>query len=364
MNINDCLKEMVQLGASDLHIKACTKPVFRIDGALHKNGYPEASAEEIEKAFHDITSPKQRCEFEAGSELDFSYSIPDVGRFRVNVEKQRGTLALAFRLIPFHIPTIDEIGLPKILKDLVMKPRGLIIISGPTGSGKSTTQAAMIQHLNAYGSHTIITIEDPIEYLHNDLNCFVLQRELGADTKSFPEALKRALRHDPDVIVVGEMRDLETVSTAIAAAETGHLVIGTLHTIDAPQTVDRLIDIFPSSQHHQVRLQFSQIIEAVICQTLVPRASGTGRVGAFEIMIANMAIRHLIREGKTFELHNIMQLGAQEGMRMLDQDLADLVIRGLVKEQEAMLKSSNRERLKKYVNQAMLAGEAAFIKCR
>jgi twitching motility protein PilT len=364
MDICECLKEMVQLNASDLHIKACTSPVFRVDGALHKNGFPELTPEDLQSILTQITNSKQRNEFDANNELDFSYAIPGTGRFRVNVERQRGTLAIAFRLIPFKIPTIEELELPPILKELIMKPRGLIIIAGPTGSGKSTTQAAMIQHLNKYGSNTIITIEDPIEYVHNDQNCFVLQRELGTDTGSFPEALRRALRHDPDVIVVGEMRDLETVSTAIAAAETGHLVIGTLHTIDAPQTVDRLVDIFPPTQHHQVRMQFSQIIEAVICQTLVPKACGHGRVGAFEIMIANMAIRHLIREGKSFELHNIMQLGTQEGMRLLDHDLADLVTRGIIKESEAMLKSSNRDRLKKYINQTVMTGEPIFTKSR
>jgi twitching motility protein PilT len=355
LDIIECLKEMVALKASDLHIKAPVAPVFRVDGMLRKNGIPPVTPAEVEKAFVDITTPKQRAEFEAGNELDFSYAIPGTGRFRVNVERQRGTLAIAFRLIPFAIPSIDELGLPPVLKELIMKPRGLIVISGPTGSGKSTTQAAMIQYLNINGSNTIITIEDPIEYVHNDLNCFVVQRELGADTQSYPEALRRALRHDPDVIVVGEMRDLETVSTAIAAAETGHLVVGTLHTIDAPQTVDRLVDIFPPTQHHQVRMQFSQIIEAVICQTLVPKACGSGRAGAFEIMIANMAVRHLIREGKTHELHNIMQMGAQEGMRLLDQDLADLVKKGVIKEAEAMLKSSNRERLKQMVTQTPIS---------
>jgi twitching motility protein PilT len=360
MDINLCLKEMVTLGASDLHIKAPTPPVYRIDGLLQKNGFPAVTPQDVEKAFMDITVPKQRNEFENTNELDFSYSISGVGRFRVNVGRQRGTMAMAFRLIPFNIPTIDELGLPQILKELVMKPRGLIIVTGPTGSGKSTTQAAMIQYLNANGNQTIITIEDPIEYIHPDLNCFVLQRELGADTSCCAEALRRALRHDPNVIVVGEMRDLETISTAVAAAETGHLVIGTLHTVDAPQTVDRLIGTFPPEQHHQIRMQFSQIIEAVICQTLVPRASGKGRVGAFEIMIANMAIRHLVREGKIHEIHSAMQMGNSDGMQLLDRNLAELVSQGIIKNSDAMLRSSNRERLKKYITQLTFSGSQNY----
>jgi twitching motility protein PilT len=349
MVINDCLKQMVDMRASDLHVKAPTGPVYRVDGALCRDGCDNVTPEDVEKAFLEITKKYQRDEFEHNNELDFSYALPGIARYRVNVQRQRGSLAMAFRLIPYQIPTVEELELPAILKDLIMKPRGLIVVAGPTGSGKSTTLASLIQYLNNKSSCSVTTIEDPIEYLHNDVNCVILQRELGADTKSFPEALRRALRHDPDVIVVGEMRDLETVSTAMAAAETGHLVLGTLHTIDAPQTVDRLVDMFPHEQHHQVRAQFSQILEAVVCQSLIPRKSGKGRIAAFEIMLGNTAIRNLIREGKTYELHSIMQMNKNSGMQILDNALADLVTRGIVTEEEAMLKSSHRDRLKKLI---------------
>ncbi|MDD4923717.1 MAG: PilT/PilU family type 4a pilus ATPase [Dehalococcoidales bacterium] len=352
INVIECLNRMVELRASDLHIKAPTGPIYRIDGYLCKYEDGEITAEDVEIAFNNITSEKQKSEFCKALELDFSYSIPGVARYRINVEKQRGTLSLAIRLIPFEIPTIESLKLPDILKDLIMKPRGLVIVSGPTGSGKSTTLATMVQHLNANGNRTIITIEDPIEYVFTDDNCVILQRELGADTRSFPDALRSALRHDPDVIVVGEMRDYDTVSTVIAAAETGHLVLGTLHTIDAPQAVDRLVDLFPPSQQHQVRIQFSQIIEAVVCQTLLPKACGHDRIAAFEIMLVNDAIRNQIREGRTFELHNTMQMNMVNGMKLLDNDLARLVNEGVVKKEIAITKCSNRERFERLVKQA------------
>jgi twitching motility protein PilT len=358
MDAHDCLQQMVGIRASDLHLKTPTGPVYRVDGELIKGSSP-VSPEEVEDVFRQITSEEQRQHFQEHNELDFCYSVAGLARFRVNVQRQRGTLSLVFRFIPFRIPTVDELHLPQILKDLISQPRGLIIVAGPTGSGKSTTLAAMIQHLNASHKRSVITIEDPIEYLYTDDQCIISQRELGADTESFAIALKHALRHDPDVIVVGEMRDLETVSTAVAAAETGHLVLGTLHTVDASQTVDRLIDIFPSAQHQQIRLQFSQIIEAVICQTLLPRDSGPGRVAAFEIMTGSTAVRNLIREGKTFELPSIIQLSRASGMQALDQDLANMVTRGVVSEQEALLHSSHRERLKKMIEQSFSFGSEA-----
>ncbi len=255
-------------------------------------------------------------------------------------------MSFAFRLVPFEILSIDELGLPQICKELVLKPRGLILITGPTGSGKSTTLAGMINHLNETKKQNVITIEDPIEFLYCDRRCIIAQRDLGDDTKSFATALIHALRHDPDVIVVGEMRDLETISTAIRAAETGHLVLGTLHTTDASQTVDRIIEIFPPNQQQQMRLQLSQVMEAVLSQTLLPRIEG-GRIAAFEIMIANSAVRNLIREGKTFELANAMQLGAKDGMQTLDQALVHLVRKGETTQEEAMMKSSHPERLEK-----------------
>jgi twitching motility protein PilT len=256
---------------------------------------------------------------------------------------------MVFRLIPFRVPSIDDLGLPPILKELILKPRGLIVVTGPTGSGKSTTLASMVNHLNNNSRSRVITIEDPIEYIYKDNLCVISQRELGEDTSSFDTALKHALRHDPDVIVVGEMRDMETVSMAIAGAETGHLVLGTLHTIDAAQTIDRMIGMFPSQQHQQVRLQFSQVLVAVIAQTLLPLASGKGRVGAFEIMLGSPAVSNLIREGKTFELPSIMQMSKGMGMQTLEDDLAHLVKCGAVTQEEAMLKTSHRERLEKLI---------------
>jgi len=351
MDILDLLWLMKQKGASDLHIRVPVPPVFRIDGNLvPQTDLPPVTPEYAENVFKQITTPEQREKFYQDKELDFAYGVSKLARFRVNVLQQRGTLSIAFRMIPFEVPTIDELGLPQVCKELVLKPRGLILVTGPTGSGKSTTLAAMIHHLNQTLARNVITIEDPIEYLHRNIKCIIAQREVGTDTKSFDQALVHALRHDPDVILVGELRDLETISTAMRAAETGHLVMGTLHTTDAPQTVDRIIDIFPPNQQQQIRLQFSQVIEAVLSQTLLPRASGKGRVAAFEIMIANAAVRNLIREGKTYELHNVMQLSAAEGMQTLDQALADLVRKKLVTLEEAMMKSSSPEKLKKLLD--------------
>jgi twitching motility protein PilT len=342
---------MKEKGASDLHIRVPVPPVFRIDGNLvPQTDLPPVTPEYAENVFKQITTPEQREKFYQDKELDFAYGVSKLARFRVNVLQQRGTLSIAFRMIPFEVPTIDELGLPQVCKELVLKARGLILVTGPTGSGKSTTLAAMIHHLNQTLARNVITIEDPIEYLHRNIKCIIAQREVGTDTKSFDQALVHALRHDPDVILVGELRDLETISTAMRAAETGHLVMGTLHTTDAPQTVDRIIDIFPPNQQQQIRLQFSQVIEAVLSQTLLPRASGKGRVAAFEIMIANAAVRNLIREGKTYELHNVMQLSAAEGMQTLDQALADLVRKKLVTLEEAMMKSSSPEKLKKLLD--------------
>jgi len=255
-------------------------------------------------------------------------------------------MGIAFRVVPFGVPTIDELGLPQLFKELVLKPRGLILVTGPTGSGKSTTLAAMINHLNESDKRSIITIEEPIEFLYRDKKCIIAQRDVGDDTKSFSTASIHALRHDPDVIVVGEMRDLDTISTAIMAAETGHLVLATLHTTDAAQTVDRIVDVFPHGQQRQIRLQVSQVIEAIISQALLPRI-GEGRVAAFEIMLGSSAVRNLIREEKTFELPSVMQISSKAGMQTLDQALADLIRRNIVTQEEAMRASSNPARLKR-----------------
>ena len=345
------LKLMVDKGASDLHLRALVPPVLRIDGVLVQQDQPPISAEEIEEIFSSITKSEQRDTFQSELELDFVYAAPGIARFRVNALRQKGTISLAFRLIPFEVLSIEKLGLPQICKQLVLKPRGLILVTGPTGSGKSTTLAAMIDYLNENESRNIIAIEAPIEYLHNSKKSIVIQRDLGNDTKSFATALVHSLRHDPDVIVLGEMRDLDTIAAALTAAETGHLVLSTLHTSDAAQTVDRIIDIFPAAQQQQIRLQLSQVLEAVLSQTLLRRVGG-GRVAAFEIMIATPAVRNTIREGKTFQLANAMQLGAKDGMQSLDYALANLVNKHIVTEEEAMSKSSNPEQLSKLLRSA------------
>ncbi|MFO8143863.1 MAG: type IV pilus twitching motility protein PilT [Dehalococcoidales bacterium] len=343
--IAELLKLTVDKKASDLHLRIPSPPVLRIDGALViQEDLPPVTAQDIEMVFQYITTPEQRNTFFNELELDFAYSIHGLARFRVSVMKQRNTISIAFRTVPFEVMTIDGLGLPQICKELVLKPRGLILVTGPTGSGKSTTMAAMVDYLNDHESRNVITIEEPIEYLHRNKKCLIAQRDLGDDTRSFSSALVHALRHDPDVIVVGEMRDLETISTAIRAAETGHLVLGTLHTTDAPQTVDRIIDIFPHGQQQQIRLQLSQVMEGILSQTLLPRIGG-GRVGAFEIMTTTSAVRNLIREQKTFELHSIMQLNAKDGMQTLDQALANLLKQGIITKDDALMKSSSPERL-------------------
>jgi twitching motility protein PilT len=304
-------------------------------------------AKDAESVLETITTSEQKSAFLRDMELDFAYSVAGVARFRVNVMRQRGTLSICFRLVPTEIASIEALGLPLLCKDLIVKPRGLILVTGPTGSGKSTTMAAMLDYLNQTLARNVITIENPIEYLHRNQKCIIAQRDLGDDTKSFDIALVHALRHDPDVIVVGEMRDLPTVSTAIRAAETGHLVMGTLHTIDAAQTVDRVIDMYPSEQQPQIRLQFSQVIIAILSQTLLPKAAGKGRIAAFEVLVANTAVRNLIRDGKTYELNNVIQLSANEGMQTLDQCLAGLVRARQVTAEDALVRSSHPDRLQK-----------------
>lgn len=350
MQIDKLLSLMTEKGSSDMHLRVPGPPVFRIDGMLTpQEELLLLSPEDLKEAFRQITTTNQRETFYQELELDFSYSLPGVARFRVNAMLQRGTLSIAFRRVPFELPNIDQLQLPPICKDLILKPRGLILVTGPTGSGKSTTLAAMIEYLNEHERRNVITIEDPIEYLYANKLCILAQRDMGDDTKSFPNALVHALRHDPDVILVGEMRDLVTISTAITAAETGHLVLGTLHTIDAVQTVDRIIDAFPPEHQRQVRLQLTQVLEAVLSQTLLPKIEGKGRVAAFEILIATAAVRNLIRNSKTHELTSAIQLGANEGMRTLNQSLAVLVKNNKVTIEEALSKSSNTEQLRRLI---------------
>ena len=350
MQIDKLLSLMTEKGSSDMHLRVPGPPVFRIDGMLiPQEELLLLSPEDLKEAFRQITTTNQRETFYQELELDFSYSLPGVARFRVNTMLQRGTLSIAFRRVPFELPNIDQLQLPQLCKDLVLKPRGLILVTGPTGSGKSTTLAAMIEYLNEHERRNVITIEDPIEYLYANKLCILAQRDMGDDTKSFSNALVHSLRHDPDVILVGEMRDLVTISTAITAAETGHLVLGTLHTIDAVQTVDRIIDAFPPEHQRQVRLQLTQVLEAVLSQTLLPRIEGKGRVAAFEILIATAAVRNLIRNSKTHELTSAIQLGANDGMRTLNQSLATLVKNNKVTIEEALSKSSNTEQLRRLI---------------
>lgn len=346
MDINELLKLAVEVKASDLHLRVGLPPIFRVHGRLEWcNEIPPLTNDDAIQLLKPITTHEQRERFYLDRELDFAYILDNLARFRINVMWQRKMISIACRVLSFDVPSIDDLELPQICKDLVLQPRGLILVTGPTGVGKSTTIAAMIRHLNENRDCNIISIEDPIEYQHPSIKSIIAQRELGDDTKAFSTALIRALRHDPDVIVVGEMRDLDTISTAITAAETGHLVISTLHTTDAPQTIDRLIDIFPPHQQTQIRLQLSQEIIAILSQTLLQRAKGDGMIAAFEIVVANPAIRNLIREGRTFKIPSYIHLEKKMGMQSLEDALADLVNSGKVAKETAMMKTSNPKRL-------------------
>jgi len=352
MNIDDLLRVVVERDASDLHLKAGSPPVLRINGELVPYGDPLGlTPEEVKQAFDHLTSEEQREKFARELELDFAYGVPGLARFRVNAALQRGTISLAFRQVYWRTPTIEELGLPEVCKVLALKPQGLILVTGPTGCGKSTTLAAMIDYLNDRERRRVVTIEDPIEYLFRDKKCFITQRELGADTRSFSTALKHALRQDPDVILVGEMRDLETIATALTAAETGHLMLSTLHTPSASQAIDRVIDVFPPHQQRQIRVQLSTTLEGVLYQALIPRANGNGLAVAVEVMIATPAIRNLIREGKTYQMPNVIQTGTQYGMQSLNQALRDLYQRGLIALEDALARSNNPEELRELIGE-------------
>jgi twitching motility protein PilT len=337
MDVRDLLTDAVKKKASDLHITANYHPVLRIDGELvPQTSLPLVTLDDLEHMLASITNEEQQKRFENELELDFAYNLEGKGRFRANACLQRGNISLCFRMLQVKVPDMEELGLPEICKDLALRERGLIIVSGPTGSGKSTTLAAIIKYINSLKRRRIITIEDPIEFLHENNNCFITQRELGTDTLSFGTALKHALRQDPDVIMVGEMRDLETISIALTAAETGHLILATLHTPSAPQTIDRMIDIFPPYQQPQVRVQLSTTLEGVLYQTLIPKVGGVGRVPAVEVMIATDAIKNLVREGKTAHMWNVMQTGASFGMQTLDQALMNLLHNKAINFEEAI----------------------------
>lgn len=335
-DIVDLLQTMKDLGASDLHITVGMPPVYRVNGELVSYSDDKLMPEDTRDIVYQIMNEVQIQKFESHGEIDFSFGIPSLGRYRVNAYRQRATVAAALRRIPFEVPHIDDLGLPEVVKNFIHKRQGLVLVTGPTGSGKSTTLAAMIQQINITYPYHILTIEDPIEYIFRHGKSMVNQREVGADTLSFANALRAALREDPDVVMVGEMRDLETIQTVLTLAETGHLVFATVHTNSAAQTIDRIVDVFPSHQQPQVRIQLASVLLGVISQRLLKRADGRGRVLAAEIMIANSAIRALIREGKTHQIPSHIQMGAGEGMQTLDRALAGLVKRGLVDYNEAL----------------------------
>ena len=337
MDINSLLKSVIDKKASDMHIIAGSPPVFRINTQLVRLGSQNLTEEESKTLIESILSVEQRARFQKEKELDVSYSLPGQARFRVNVHFQRGTVAAAFRLIPTEIRNFRELGLPvAVFEKLSRRPAGCVLLTGPTGSGKSTTLAAMIDLINDERECHIITIEDPIEYLHSHKKALIEQREINEDSLSFQNALKYVLRQDPDVILVGEMRDLETTAAAITAAETGHLVFSTLHTVDVTQTVDRIIDIFPSHQREQIRTQLAGVLEGIVSQRLIPSANGAGRVLAVEVMVANDAVRNLIREGKTHQLHTQIEAGRQWGMQTMDRALVDLCRAGKIERDHAI----------------------------
>jgi twitching motility protein PilT len=347
MVIRELIEIAVAKKASDLHLRVGSPPTLRIDGRLVPiDGLSSLKPKEVEAYFGELTTAEERARFALRHELDFQYSFPNFTRCRINVMMQRSTLSVAIRIIPFDIPTIDELHLPVILKELAVKRSGLILVTGATGSGKSSTIAAMVDYLNENEERNIITIEDPIEYVFRNKKCLIVQRNVGQDTESFDIALLHGLRHDPDVIVVGEMRELKTMQAAIRAAETGQLVLGTMHTSDAVQTIDRIIDIFPGNQQEQIRSELAYIIIAVIGQILIPSSSGTGRVPACEIMLSNNAIRNLIREGKIHQLYSQLQVGNREGMQTLNQSLASLLKKGIISEDAAYASTTRPDELK------------------
>lgn len=340
LSIQQLLQDMVRGGASDLHLKAGNFPGFRVDGEVRaQETYGKITAEMSKELVRQLMNKEQWERFEKDHDMDFSYSLPGVARFRVNALVQREACGLVVRQIPDKIPNARQLGLPQICLDLASKPRGLVLVTGPTGSGKSTTLAAMLDYINEHESGHILTMEDPLEFVHNDKKCYVTQRQVGQDTASFREGLRRALRQDPDVILIGEMRDLETISMAITAAETGHLVFGTLHTTSAISTVDRIVDVFPTDAQQQVRVQLSSTLQGVISQTLVSKVGG-GRVAAREILIATDAVRSLIREAKTSQMLNIMQTGRAYGMGTLEDELLKLVADGLITPDDAIGKAN------------------------
>ena len=342
--LTDLLIQVLERSASDLHLTIAAPPVLRVNGQLAPmTEFPEMTLPVLQRMLYSIITQKQREKFEENLELDFAYAVPGKARFRVNIYKQRDAIGAAFRLIPFEIKRLEELGVPPSVANFAMLPRGFVLVTGPTGSGKSTTLASIVDLANRQRRDHIMTVEDPIEFLHHHQNSLVNQREVGEDTHSFQNALKHVLRQDPDIILVGEMRDLETISVALTAAETGHLVFATLHTQDAAQTIDRVIDVFPPHQQQQIRVQLAGALQGVVCQTLCRTYDGQGRVVATEVLTATPAIRNLIREGKTHQIYSALQAGAKYGMQTMDQHLADLVKRGRISYETGLEKSHHVE---------------------
>jgi twitching motility protein PilT len=355
-DFSDILIEVIKQKASDLHLTAGAPPMIRKKGSLVPlEGMPKLTPTDTREIIYAILNSSQRQRLETEWQIDFAYSVPGHGRFRVNTYFQRGTLGAAFRLIPSETVPLESLGMPPVIRTFSKKPRGIVLVTGPTGSGKSTTLASIINEINETRDDHIMTIEDPIEFLHNHKRCIVNQRELGADAKSFALALKAALRQDPDVILVGEMRDMETIGTALTAAETGHLVFATLHTQDAPQTVDRIIDVFPPAQQGQVRAQLAIGLQGIVTQTLIPTADGLGRCVAAEVLVPTPGVRNLIREGKTHQIYSLIQTGGQHGMQTMDASLAGLVVEGRITMAAAETRASEPAEMRKLIESGHLA---------
>src|SRR6266700_2606452 len=351
ITLSELLKKMIEMGGSDLHITTNSAPRVRVHGRLRPLDMPPLTAADTKSLAYSVLTDAQKHRFEENLELDFSFGVKGLSRFRANIFNQRGAVGAVFRAIPYEIKTFEELGLPPIVKELCNKPRGLVLVTGPTGSGKSTTLAAVIDKINKERHEHILTIEDPIEFLHNHKSCIVNQREVNTDTHGFPQALRTALRQDPDVVLVGEMRDLETIESALRIAETGHLTFATLHTNSAVSTINRIIDVFPSVQQAQVRAQLSLTLEGILCQTLLPKADGRGRIMAMEVLIPNPAIRNLIREDKVHQIYSMMQTGQViHGMQTFNQALASLYHRRVISLEMALQRSSNVSELRDLID--------------
>ncbi len=360
VSLHQLLKTMLEMGGSDLHVTNNSPPQIRVDGKLRPLDMPPLTTVETKQLSYSVLTDNQKHRFEENLELDFSFGIKKLARFRANVFMQRGAVAAVYRTIPYEIKGFKELGLPPVVAQICDKPRGLVLVTGPTGSGKSTTLAAMLDKVNKERAEHIITIEDPIEYLHNHQKCLVNQREIHSDTHSFTNALRAALREDPDVVLIGEMRDLETIESALRIAETGHLTFATLHTNSAAQTINRIVDVFPAHQQSQIRAQLSFVLEGIMCQSLLPRASGSGRVMAMEILVPNSAIRNLIREDKIHQIYSSMQTGQEKhGMQTFNQSLATLYFKKQISLQYALAQSSNPDELQDMVNRGTGLSQAS-----